>query len=245
MNKGFTPDNLAEARRIFERALALDPANVWGLIGIAYVDLAVALNFLVDDRAARFAAAEAAAMKALSLAPENAAAHLCLGSVQICTNRAAQGVRQCERALELDRNLAHAHAQIGNGKIQLGQAEDTEAHIQEALRLSPRDTNAYLWCFFAGSAKFRLGRDEEAVAWLRRSVETNRSFLGSHFGLAAALAHLGRLAEARSEAQTGLANNPNFTVSRIRAGVLSDNPTVVAGRDRFIDGLRKAGVPEE
>ena len=42
-----------------------------------------------------------------------------------------------------------------------------------------------------------------------------------------------------------LANNPNFTVSRIRAGVLSDNPTVVAGRDRFIDGLRKAGVPEE
>ena len=62
---------------------------------------------------------------------------------------------------------------IGNGKIQLGQAEETEAHVQEALRLSPRDTYAYLWCFIAGAAKLRLGSEEEAVAWLRRSVETN------------------------------------------------------------------------
>ena len=93
-----------------------------------------------------------------------------------------------------------AHATIGNGKLQLGQAEETEAHIREALRLSPRDPSAYMWCFVAGAAKLRLGGEEEAVAWLRRSVETNRSFPGSHFYLAAALARLGRLHEARPEA---------------------------------------------
>jgi TolB-like protein/class 3 adenylate cyclase len=245
LNRGMTPDSLAEARKMFERALALDPANVWGLIGMANADLAVALNLLVDDRAARFAAAEAAAVKALTLAPENAIAHLCLGSVLNFTNRAAQGVRQCERALELDRNLAGAHAQIGNGKIQLGQAEAAEAHIQEALRLSPRDTNVYLWCFMAGSAKLRLGKDEEAVAWERRSIEANRSFAASHFLLAAALAHLGRLPEARSEAQTGLAISPTLTISCFRASVSSDDPTVTAGLNRIIDGLRKAGAPEE
>jgi tetratricopeptide (TPR) repeat protein len=245
LNKGITPDNLAEARRLFERALALDPANISGLLGIAFTDLSIALSFLADDRAARFAAAEAAAIKALSLAPENATAHLTLGAVQTYTNRAAQGVRQCERALELDRNLAIAHASIGNGKIQLGQAEEAEAHIQEALRLSPRDTYAYIWCFMAGSAKLRLGREEEAVAWLRRSIETNRSFPGSHFVLAAALARLGRLPEARFEAQAGLAISPTFTISRFRAGASGDDkPAWIAGYERIIDGLRKAGVPE-
>ncbi len=247
LNKGLTPDNVEEARRLYDRALALDPANVRGLTGIASAHLSVALGFLAaGDRAASFAAAEAAAIKALTLAPENAIAHFVLGVVQISTNRASQGVRQCERALELDRNLATAHAHIGNGKIQLGQAEEAEAHIQEALRLSPRDTYAYLWCFFAGAANLRLGRDEEAVAWLRRSVETSGSFPGSHFYLAAALARLGRFPESRSEVQAGLALHPTFTISRFRAAAANnDGPAWIAGYERIIDGLRKAGAPEE
>ena len=73
----------------------------------------------------------------------------------------------------------------------LGQAEDTEAHIREALRLSPHDTFVYGWCVFAGSAKLSLGREEEAIAWLRRSVESNRNYPTSHLLLAAGLAHLG------------------------------------------------------
>ena len=243
-NKGFTADNLAEARRLFERAVALDPASAFGLIGVAAVDTAVALNLFPDDRAARLATAEAAAIKALSLAPENAAAHLCLGVVEIHTNRASEGIRQCQRSLQLDRNLANAHAVIGNGKIRLGQAEETEAHVQEALRLSPRDANVHLWCLFAGVANFHLGREEEAIAWARRSIETNRAFPSSHFLLAGALSRLGRLPEARSEARTGLALFPTFTISKFRASAWSDHPTAVAARERYFDGLRKAGVPE-
>jgi tetratricopeptide (TPR) repeat protein len=244
-DKGITPDNLAEARRLFERALALDPADIWALVGIANADAVAAITFLPDDRAARLAAAEVALTKALSLSPDNAVAHLCQGIVQIHTNRASQGIREFERALELDRNLANAHAQIGAAKILLGQAEDAEAHIQEALHLSPRDTLVYLWCMFAGWAKFYLGKEEEAVAWLRRSIETNRNFPMSHFFLAAALALVGRLPEARSEVRAGLTMDPTFTISRIRASASSDNPAAIAGRERVIDGLRKAGVPEQ
>ena len=243
--KGITHDYVAEARALYERALALDPANVWALLGIATMDMIVAVIFYPDDRAARFAAAETAATKAVSLAPENAFAHMCLGFVQIYTSRASQGIRECERALELDRNLADAHGHIGGAKILLGQAEDTEAHIREALRLSPHDTFVYGWCVFAGSAKLSLGREEEAIAWLRRSVESNRNYPTSHLLLAAGLAHLGRLTEARSEAQVGLAMIPTFTISRFLASAPSDNPAFRAGRERYIDGLRKAGVPEE
>jgi TolB-like protein/class 3 adenylate cyclase/Tfp pilus assembly protein PilF len=245
LNGGVTADHFAEARRLFECALALDPANAWGLIGIAAVDLHVALNFFPDDQTERLAVAEAALTRALSLAPGNASGHMFLGIIQIWTIRAPQGIRECERALELDRNLADAHAQLGGAKISLGQAEDTEAHVQEALRLSPRDTVAHHWYMYAGEAKLYLGKDEEAVAWLRRSIEANRNYPISHFLLAAALAHLGRLAEAKSEARAGLAINPPFSISRFRASEPSDSPTAVAGRERIIDGLRKAGVPEE
>ena len=50
-----------------------------------------------------------------------------------------EGIARCEHALELDRNLAQAHALIGYGKLFVGRAEETEPHIAEALRLSPRD----------------------------------------------------------------------------------------------------------
>ena len=141
------------------------------------------------------------------------------GILQIHTNRILQGVRECERALELDRNLAHAQAEIGAARILLGQADSCEAHIQEALRLSPRDTLVYLWCFYAGWAKGVLGKDDGAGAWLRRSAEANGNFPLSHFFLGAALALLGQLAEARFEAQAGLAINPALTaVAQFRAG---------------------------
>ena len=78
------------------------------------------------------------------------------GSVEIHTKRAAQGIAECEHALALDRNLAAAYSIIGRGKIYIGRAEETEAHVGEALRLSPRDTLASIWMTNAGVAKLHL-----------------------------------------------------------------------------------------
>jgi TolB-like protein/class 3 adenylate cyclase len=243
-NKGFTPEYMAQARSYFERALALDPGNLEALVGTAYVEAITAINFATGDLAAHFAAAEATLTKALSLAPEHAEAHLWLGLVQILTKRAVQGIAECERALALDRNLAAAHATIGLAKHYMGRGEETEGHVREALRLSPRDTFAYIWISFAGVAKLGLSADEEAVVQFRRALEINRNYPLAHFNLAAALALLDRLGEARAAAQAGLALDPTFTISRWRSGAPSDNPTFLAQRERIYDGMRKAGVPE-
>jgi len=242
--KGFTPEYLSQARGYFERALTLDPGNIEALVWRAYVDLANGTLHQTDDRAALYAAAEAALTKALSLAPEHAFAHAAFGSVQILTNRAIQGIAECERALGLDGNLAFAYGSIGMAKFVIGRGEETEAHVQEALRLSPRDTFAYQWMAFAGTAKLFIGRDEEAVTRFRRAIELNRNHPVAHLFLAAALAHLNRLDEGRSAVQAGLALVPNFTLRRFRAGAFGDNPIYLAQRARVVDGLRKAGVPE-
>jgi tetratricopeptide (TPR) repeat protein len=130
------------------------------------------------------------------------------------------------------------------GKLYLGRAAETEGHVLSALRLSPRDLSVYMWTLFVGLAKVQLGADAEAMDWLRRSIEANRSFPPGHFNLAAVLALLGTLDEARNAAKVGLALNPSFTLRRFRLSASSDNPTYLAGRERLYEGMRLAGVPE-
>jgi len=96
----------------------------------------------------------------------------------------------------------------------------------------------------AAFAKLYLGRDEEALTWFRRAIETNRNNSAAHFFLAAALAQLGRMSEARSATEAALALDPTFTIRRFRAAAPSDNPTYLAQRARIFDALRNAGVPE-
>ena len=99
---------------------------------------------------------------------------------------------------------------------------------------------------FVGFARLHSGRDEEAVAWLNRSIELNPNNPVVHFCLAAALAHLGRLEEAREAARAGLELDPSFSSARLRRSMtFSDNPVFLAGRERLYEGLRKAGLPEE
>jgi len=243
-NNGTTEEYMTQAEAFFDRSLALDPGNIEALVGSARVKAAIGANLTRDDWTAQFAAAEAAVTKALSLAPNHARAHSVLGFVQTHTKRAVQGIAECERALALDRNLADAHGFIGLAKFFLGRSEETEAHIREALRLSPRDNNAYRWFMFVGLAKLSIGADAEAVAWLRRSIEANRNHPVPHWHLAAALSLLGSPDEARAAAQAGLVLNPTFTLRRYRARVASDHPAYLAGKERTCEGMRMAGVPE-
>jgi tetratricopeptide (TPR) repeat protein len=247
LNKGVTPENVAQARSFFDRALTSDPNNVDALVVLALADVVEGGNAFVTDPMAALAAAEAKLIKALSSVPDHARGHMWLGLVEILTKRVAEGIAECEHALELDRNLAAAHSYIGLGKIFVGRAKETEAHIAEALRLSPRDTLAYIWMTYAGGAKSQLGHYEQAAAWCRRAVEANRNYPPTHFWLAAALAQLGRLDEAHSALKAGLALDPNFTVSRARASwtAISDDPTYLTALRLTFDGLRKAGLPEQ
>jgi TolB-like protein/cytochrome c-type biogenesis protein CcmH/NrfG len=241
--KGQTLEYANEAQRAFESGLALYPDNVDLLVGVAVVNAQKALNSFVDDRVSHLVAAEAALTNAVSRAPNHAYGHLFLALVYNVTNRASQGIAECERALALNRNLALAHAYMAHAKIFLGRSTEVEADVKEALRLSPRDISAYSWFQFIGMAKIHLSEYGEAVEWLQRSVEANRSYPFAHFLLASALAFLGRLEEAQRAVQEGLSFNPGFTIRRLRSYVPSSNPVFLDGFNRTCDGLLLAGVP--
>ena len=69
-----------------------------------------------------------------------------------------------------------AHGFIGFAKYLIGRGEETEAHVEEAIRLSPRDTHLNAWMTWAGFGKHQIGADEEAVARFRRSIEPTEMF---------------------------------------------------------------------
>jgi TolB-like protein/class 3 adenylate cyclase len=244
-NKGISLDHLRRAGDFFKRALALHPDEVGSLTGEACVEMTLAGAYPNEDRDARLAKATAALTRALRLAPNHAQAHLVLGRVEILMNRGVQAIVECDRALALDRNLAAAHAAIGLAKVFIGRAEDSEDHVREALRISPRDTFAFSWLATAGLAKLYLGSDEEAMAYFRRAIELNRDLPNAYFYLAASFANIGRLDEAHRSTSAGLSINPTYTISGFRAASISDNPTFLAQRERVYEGMRKAGVPEE
>lgn len=233
-----------ETRGFFERALVLDAKNVEALVGMAIVDTFIGYADMSGDRNVHLSAAEAALAKALAMSPNHALAHATLGAVQIVTDRALQGIAECQRALELDHNFATAHALIGHAKHQLGRSAETEAHVNDAVRLSPRDAFLPWWMDWVGFAKIALDDCEATASCFRRSIEVNRNHSYGHLGLAVALVQLSRLDEAKAALQQGLALDPHLTVSRMRSNTANPSSASLRRRERFLEGLRIAGMPE-
>src|SRR5580704_16506204 len=88
----------------------------------------------------------------------------------------------------LDGNLAIAHAYLGLMKFFPGRAGETRAHVEEAIRLSPRDPLLFRWHFFIGLSDIYLGRVVRGIESMRKSVEINPNWGLSQFVLAGALA---------------------------------------------------------
>ena len=210
-HKAPTAEHLDQARSHFDRALELDPNNVGGARLASTGRPVVEFRSWLSRRPAGAVSVQPRPTcgKALKLRPDDANAHNVFGvpahPSAIAPSKASS---ECERALSIDRNLANAHAMIGMGKYLAGRTEETEAHVVEALRISPRDNFAWVWMYIAGRAKVYAGCDEEAVVWLNRSIQLNPNTPVFHFMLAAALAHLGRIEDAREAARAGLELDP-------------------------------------
>jgi len=243
-NKHLSQGGARQARRFFEAALQLDENNVGALVGFANAHMWEVNMYASDDRAGQIRAAEAAATKALTLAPDSADAHVTYGTVLFAMRAPERALREFEFAVSLEGNLATAHGYLGLAKFFLGRAQDTRAHVAEAMRLSPRDPLLFHWHFFVGVADVYLGRVVHALESLRKSVEINPNWGLSQFVLAGALALAGLLAEAAEVCAVARRIAPNFTIAKFRAEAVSDSPVYLAQREHFYKGLHLAGVPE-
>ncbi len=100
------------------------------------------------------------------------------------------------------------------------------------------------WYFQIGASALQLGQFDKAVTWLRRSIEADRSASYGHLFLASALAHQGKLEEARAAAAAGLSIDPDFKIRRMRDGAPSRKQKFLEQWEPILEGMRHAGLPE-
>jgi TolB-like protein/tetratricopeptide (TPR) repeat protein len=244
LNRPLSPHRAGEACDLFEAALRLDHRNVEALVGLALRHVNDVRIFASTNRDEQLRIADQAITDALALAPGNALAHFVRANVLHVTGETERSLRELELAITLDRNMAWAHADAGFMKVLLGRAEEAEADLTTAIRLSPRDPGLDRWHALLGIADLFLGRPGSALDWLRKSVEINPNVALAQFFLAAAAAQSGHAAEAREARDADLVIDPNFSVARYRNEARSKNATFVAQRELIYEGMRLAGVPE-
>ncbi len=243
-NRPYSTHSAQEARRLFESSLAIDGENVDSLIGLASTHLYEVGSSAACDQSEHVRIADAAVSKALAVAPNSAHAYYLSAIVSFLSGAPERTLRKCERAIGLDYNHAWAHALAGLSKIWLGRAEDTEAHVTKALRLNPREPQIFHWHLYLGIADLCLERFDRAVDRVRCSIEINPSFGTAWYYLTAALALAGRKTEAVEASAAGCRLLADFSVSKFRSRYNGLNSTFQVQRERIIEGLRRARVPE-
>jgi adenylate cyclase len=236
----FTRDDLGEACRLLTEAIELDPTN-----SIALGDLAFATHFEAvfgwgDDFAQARERSGEAARKAVAADAGDASAHSALAIDELFTGRDEQAQRRLRRALDLDPNHAAARGYLGVCYAFGGDYDAALPHLDEAIRLSPRDPLLVIWHLCKGWAALATKRYGEAVECATQAAEDNSEFPDIYAVLAAANGQLGNEVAARAALDQLLLRMPALTAGDERL----NRPFARAqDRERFLEGLRKAGMP--
>jgi TolB-like protein/cytochrome c-type biogenesis protein CcmH/NrfG len=197
-----SPQAGREARLMFERAIALDPefaeAHRWLAFSLQHSWLLWGEPLEPNRRLSL-----AMAQKAIVLDPNDADARCVYGLLLTREQRWTEAEAEFAVALKLDPNNADTWAMLSELMVLSGRPTDALADMEKAHRLNPHPPGWYYW--FLGQAQYLDRQYGRAVHSLRRE-ETYRTV--SRRTLAAALAQLGRLDEARREAEMFMASNP-------------------------------------
>nr|WP_283842098.1 adenylate/guanylate cyclase domain-containing protein [Bradyrhizobium sp. KB893862 SZCCT0404] len=234
-----TREGHAEAIRLAHRALELDPRYgvAAGLAGICHM-LNVLFGYASDPQ---FERSEAIRLSRLALDSEGADPEILAFAAMVSAFMVGDiegEIEMADRAVELNANSRAAWLARAWVYEAAGRPEDAVYGFERALRMSPVDPMLHQTLVGMGFALIELGRFEEAIAAARKALRWNSSYSVAYRCLASAFAHIDRDAEAREAVACLLELDRAFTLSALiaRGGV--------SKLKLYIEGLRKAGVPE-
>jgi adenylate cyclase len=226
-----------QARELFERALDLDPQNAQAMVGVALVDIRD-FGFRWGLHPERTLTDSIALLtKALAIDPNFSYGYYAKGVALLYAGQPSEAMESGRAGTAVDANSALSFSVMARAEGNLGHCEESLAHIKEAFRLSPRDPQSAIWHLDLGMAEFCRGRLDAAVDELKRAVDGGFRTDFAYADLAAALAQLGNDAEAKRVLAQARRLNPQINLKSFRA--------TMPGLPQVLEGLRKAGLPEE
>ncbi len=242
--RGLSKQGLAEARKLLDQALDISPDYPEALVGRADADAAEVLFF---RSAIPLDKAEQLVERAMELEPGNVYAKGVAALLYLAKGDYERAAFYSEQIIAIDPSNPYAYAILAPSRWREGRAEEAIALEEKAIRLSPHDPSLDLWYRDLGMTYLLLGRDAEAVPWLEKAVQANDKVYFYHLYLAAAYALTGRLGAARKEVEATLRLYPGNTIAKVVAleqQLGSTEETYRKQFDHVIEGLRRAGMPE-
>jgi len=238
-----TKYDVSEAERLFNLALELDNTLVPALCALSEVHYFQTFFGQSSEVAFHRMEAKRLADRAVNLDNQDPGAYCALARANMMSGDHGTASSYAETALALNPASALALYLLGMSHLYDGRANEGLPHIESAIRLSPHDQYAGRFMAAIAEGNLFLGEYEKALEWARRSIRQPRSSLTSRreAALAAALAQLGCIDEARLVVQELLREWPGLTICLLCQPVPPMNREYL---DRYVEGLKKAGLPE-
>jgi tetratricopeptide (TPR) repeat protein len=162
-----------------------------------------------------------------------------LGYILTERKQFAEALVQYQRAIALNANDADGTAHMGGLLVAMGRFEEALNWYNRAVRLNPFHPAWYLYGI--AEAHYGARQYDQAIAPLRVAVTRFPTFITPHRHLAATYAQMGRMEEARIEIEALRKLDPSLSISSYRERLKYEK---VEDLEHYLDGLRKAGLPE-
>ena len=231
-----TRESNAEARRLFVKALDLDPAYARAYVGLSWAHLQ-SWQLLWSSGPEGLERAQELAERAIALDDSLANGHSLLAQIYLWRKEHDRAIARADRAVALAPNDADGYETLAEVLAWAGRPEDSLRVIRQAMRLNPHYPFFYLWTL--GHASYMTRQTDAAVDAFRRIVQENPNFLPAHAYRAALFAEMGRDEEARAAWRQTQQLSPGASLASIRQRLPYRRPADLA---RFLAAARRAGL---
>ncbi len=232
-----TREGNAEARRLFVKALDLDPNYGSAYLGLAWTHLQ-SWQFLWSTDREGLERARELGEKAIALNDSLVGAYHLLGQVYLWMKEHDRAIAQAERAVALAPNDADGYETLAEILGWAGRPQESLDQIRHAMRLNPHYPFFYLWTL--GHGYYLTGRRQEALDAFARVVHENPNFVAAQAYRAVLFSELGRAKEAREAWLEANRLAPGVSMMSLRDRMPYKRP---ADLDRLLSAANRAGMP--
>jgi adenylate cyclase len=234
-------DDLALAGKLFQKAIDLDPGFAGGYKGLADAH-ATAFDLQGTRPSELNNLILALARRAVALDPSDPEAHWCLGNALRLVSDYKGALAEAKRALTINPNLTSGYDLLGATLIVSGQPKEGLAALETCIRLDPRHPHPASRLMRIAMGLYFLREYERSAEAAQKGIRLFPDFPNNYRWLAAALGQLGRSEEAKEALEKAIAVAPAAFEMYVRQRVPWYRPEDYT---HMLDGLRKAGLPEE
>jgi len=150
-----------------------------------------------------------------------------------------KGIAECERAVALAPSSGKAHIWMSLVLTKVGRHKEAIRYAEQGVRLDPLGPGWYLRQL--GHTYSWVGRYDEAITTYEKSLQKAPNDIFTHLFLTVTYSWAGRIEEARVQSAEVLRINPKFSMKKLAKRI---SYKIDSDMERYLDGLRKAGLPD-